>query len=110
MKWLFQLRIGLSPLYAHKLNHNFSDTPCDKCGVCNRTEDLEHFFLHCTGFTESRNTLLNSLKKLNVNFDQLNPLNKVKLLLYGDTSFSDAINKLVLISTLKFLRDCERFL
>ena len=81
-----------------------------KCGVCNRTEDLEHFFLHCIRFTESRNTLLNSLLTLNVNFDQLNPLNKVKLLLDGDTSFSDAINKLVLISTLKFLRDCERFL
>ena len=110
MKWLFQLRVRLSPLYAHKLNHNFSDTPCDECGACKLTEDLEDFFLHCIRFTESRNTLLNSLLTLNVNFDQLNPLNKVKLLLHGDTSFSDAINKLVLISTLKFLRDCERFL
>ena len=31
LKWLFQLRVGLSPLYAHKKNHNFSDTLCDKC-------------------------------------------------------------------------------
>ena len=100
MKWLFQLRVGLSPLYAHKNNHNFSDTPCDKCDVCERTENLEHFFLHCIRFTET---------KLNVNFNQLNPQSKIQLLLYGDTSFSDAINKLLLISTLKFLRDCERF-
>ena len=110
MKWLFQLRVGLSPLYAHKKNHNFSDTPCDKCDVCKRTENLEHFFLHCIRFTEIRRTLLNSVLPLNGNFSQLNPQNKIQLLLYGDTSFIDAINKLLLISTLKFLRDCERFL
>ena len=53
-------------------------------------------------FTETRRTLLNSVLTLNVNFNQLNPQNKIQLLLYGDTSFSDAINKLLLISTLKF--------
>ena len=33
MKWLFQLRVGLSHLYAHKKNPNFSDTlvMCDVC-------------------------------------------------------------------------------
>ena len=54
MKWLFQLRVGLSPLQAHKNNHNFSDTPCDKCDVCKRIENLEHFFLHCIRFTGTR--------------------------------------------------------
>ena len=109
MKWLFQQRVGLSPLYAHKNNHNFSDTPCDKGDVCKRTENLEHFFLHCIRVTETRRTLLNSVLTLNVNFNQLNPQNKIQLLSYGDTSFSDAINKLLLISTQKFLRNCERF-
>ena len=109
MKWLFQVRVGLSPLSVHKNNHNFSDTPCDKCDVCKRTENLEHFFLYCIRFTETRRTFLNSVLTLNVNFNQLNPQNKIQLLLYGDTSFSDAINKLLLISTLKILRDCERF-
>ena len=101
MKLLFQLRVGLSPLYAHKKNHNFSD----KCDVCQRTENLEHFFLYCIRFTETRRTFLNSVLTLNVNFNQLNPQNKIQLLFYGYTSFSDAINKLLLISTLKFLRD-----
>ena len=111
MKLLIQLRVGLSTLYAHEKNHNFSDTLCDdKCDVCKRTENLEHFFLNCIRFTETRRTVLNSVLTLNVNFNQLNPQNKIQLLLYGDTSFSDAINKLLLISTLKFLRDCERFL
>ena len=105
MKWLFQLRVGLSPLQSHKKNNNFSDTPCDKCHLCKRTESLEHVFLNCICFTETRRALLNSVLTLNVNFNQLNPQNKIQLLLYGDTSFSDAINKLLLISTLKFLRD-----
>ena len=73
--------------------------------VCKRTENLEHFFLNCIRFTETRRTLLNSVLTLNVNFNQLNPQNKIQLLLYGDTSFNDAINKLLLVSTLKFLRD-----
>ena len=109
LKLLFQLRVGLSPLYAHKKNHNFSDTLCDKCDVCKSTENLEHFSLNCIRFTEARRTLLNSVLTLNVNFNQLNPQNKIQLLLYGDTSFSDVSNKLLLISTLKLLRDCERF-
>ena len=56
-KWLFQLRVGLSPLHAHKKNHNFSDTPCEKCDVCKRTENLKHFFLHCIRLTGTRGTL-----------------------------------------------------
>ena len=76
--------------------------------VCKRTGNLEHFFLHYIHFTEPRRTR-NSVLTLNVNFNQLNPQNKIQLLLYGGTSFSDAINKLLFISTLKFLRDCERF-
>ena len=105
LKWLCQLRVGLSTLYAHKKNHNSSDTLCDKCDVCKSTENLEHFFLNCIRFTKTRRTLLNSVLTLNVNFNQLNPKNKIQLLLYGDTSFSDATNILLLISTLKFLRD-----
>ena len=87
MRWLFQLRIGLSPLYEHKRNHNFIDTPSDKCDVCNRTENLEHFFLHCTRFTEARRILLDFVQTLSVNFDQLQSQEKIKVLLYGDNSF-----------------------
>ena len=36
MKWHFQLRVVLSHLYARKLNHNFSDTPCDVASVIAR--------------------------------------------------------------------------
>ena len=35
IKYLFQLRMNLSPLRSHKKHHNFADTPSDIC-ACNQ--------------------------------------------------------------------------
>ena len=61
---LFQLRVRLSPLLSHKSTHKFLDTPSDKCITCNRTENLEHFFLYCTH-------VFTSTKSLKINFELL---------------------------------------
>ena len=106
---LFQLRVGLSPLLAHKNNHKFLDTPSDKCTTCNRSENLEHFFLFCICFTEARRTLFNSVLALYGNFGLLQLKEKTNVLLYGDSSLNFATNKLLLKATLKFLKDTERF-
>ena len=93
------------------MKHNFSDTASDKCAVCNRTENLEHYFLHCTRFTEARRTLFHFLLTLNnVNFEQLVSKDKIKLLLYGDTSLGGVANRLLIEATLNFLKDSGRFL
>ena len=91
------------------MKHNFSDTPSDNCDVCKRSENIEHFFLYCTRYIEARRTLLYFVQTLNVYVEQLQPRDKIKLLL-GETSFSDAINKSLLKVTLTFLRESERFL
>ena len=106
---LFQLRVGLSPLLEHKNNHNFLDTPSDKCITCNRTENLEHFFLYCARFVSPRRLLFTSIQSLNINFELLEPRDKTKFLLYGDSSLDLARNKLLLKATLKFVADTERF-
>ena len=106
---LFQLRVGLSPLLEHKNNHNFLDTPSDKCITCNRTENLEHFFLYCARFVSPRRLLFTSIQSLNINFELLEPRDKIKFLLYGDSSLDLARNKLLLKATLKFVADTERF-
>ena len=31
LRYLFQLRVSLSPLGSHKYRHNFTDTPSDIC-------------------------------------------------------------------------------
>ena len=110
IKWLFQLRVGLSPLRVHKMNDHFADTPSNKCVVCNRTENLVHFFLDCSRFTGPRYRLLNFVLTLKPDYNQLQSQEKIKLLLYGDSSFNFCTNKMLLEATLKYLRETDRFL
>ena len=42
LRYLLQLRTGLSFLRYHKKCHNFIDTPCDKCLCNNDIEDTNH--------------------------------------------------------------------
>ena len=43
LRYLFYLRVSLSPLRSHKNRHEFDDTPFDK-GLCNHgIEDTRHF-------------------------------------------------------------------
>ena len=41
-KFIFQLRLGLSPLKFHKKKHNFLDTPEDLCDCRSASEDTTH--------------------------------------------------------------------
>ena len=75
---LFQLRVGLSPLLGDKSTHKFLDTPSDKCITCNRTENLEHFSLHCTRFVAPRDLLFTFFKSLKPNFELLEPSDVIK--------------------------------
>ena len=111
IKRLFQLRVGLSPLKSHKKKHNFRDTPYDVCDCSNGSETLEHYLLKCSHYTNARQDLLQSLNPLLIakNLLLLHELSKVKLLLYGDTTFSLVENKTILKATIKYINDTERF-
>ena len=78
IRCLFQLRVGLSPLLGHKSTHKFLDTPSDKCITCNRTENLEHFFLYCTRFIAPRDLFSTFIKSLKINFVLLEPRDVTK--------------------------------
>ena len=43
LKYLYQLRVGLSALRAHKFKHNFKDTPNDKCSCSTGPENNSIF-------------------------------------------------------------------
>ena len=43
LRYLFQLRLGLSKLRAHKKRHNFADTLTDSCLCKKGVEDTHHF-------------------------------------------------------------------
>ena len=114
IKWIFQLRVGLSPLKRHKKNHNFSGFEEDLSDTCNcltGPETPSHFLLHCPNFIVHREML----------FDTVNPVLRshntpfrddesfVTLLLYGDEKFSHKENQNILKATITFIRNTSRF-
>jgi hypothetical protein len=47
IRWIFQLRVGLSPLKRHKKLHNFQDTADDLCTCLLNAETTQHVLLKC---------------------------------------------------------------
>ena len=45
LRYLFQLRVSLSPLRNHKMQHNFADIRSDICPCEEGVEDTRHFLL-----------------------------------------------------------------
>ena len=47
LRYIFQLRVGLSPLKVHKWCHNFIDAPSGGCHCNQGIEDTSHVLLSC---------------------------------------------------------------
>ena len=47
LRYIFQLRVGLSSLRCHKNRHNFIDTPSDICLYTQGIEDTNHSLFLC---------------------------------------------------------------
>ena len=63
IKWIFQLRVGLSPLKSHKKRHEFPDTPNDEC-ACTLSETTQHFLLKCPIYNVHRLILFQTLNPI----------------------------------------------
>ena len=113
LKHLFQLRLGVSSLKKHKFDHNFRDTHDPVCACGNGIEDTAHFLLHCHLFVAHRITLLHavnaSLEGSYLNFNRLSDQCKVYLLLYGDPQLKYEQNQSILVATLCYVKDSQRF-
>ena len=77
LRYIFYLKVGLSPLRSHKNRHGFVDTFSDKC------LSIFYFLFSCSFFTIQRATLrasvVNILHKYNLN----NSIDNLRLYLYG---------------------------
>ena len=109
LRYLFQLRISLSPLKGHKYCHNFIDTPSGICHCNQGIEDTSHFLLSCPCYTVQRVTLINSIKAILLKVNLIHLEDQWKLYLYGDPSISIAGNKIILLSTIKYIKETKRF-
>ena len=109
IQYLFQLRVGLSPLKSHKKHHNFADTLSDKCSCTLGIENISHFLFQCPLYTTQRASLAASviLVLLRNNLNHLG--NQERLYLYGHDSLNMNDNKAILLSTIKYIKDTKRF-
>ena len=64
LRYLFELRVSLSPLRSHKTCHNCRDTPSD-ISHCNLgIEDTNHFLFSCSSYAIQRATLATSINEI----------------------------------------------
>ena len=109
IKYLFQLRVGLSPLKSHKKKHMFPDTPNDTCACNAGVEDTEHFMFTCPIYALYRASLAASVVRI-LALKNLNHLsNMIEIYLYGHPVLSIDDNKNIIISTIKFIKETKRF-
>ena len=109
--WIFQLRVGLSPLKSHKMNHKFLDTPVDTCQCSHNAETTHHFLLECQIFTTHRQNLLGIIDPILFlnDLENISDRNKVHLLLYGHEKLNCIENREVLKATINFISHSGRF-
>ena len=108
LRYIFQLRVGLSHLRYHKKRHKFVDTPSDKCLCKKGVEDTHHFLIACPFYTSHRDVLFASVETILQKHD-INVENFVELLLYGHSSLNESENKKILIATLEYIYKTKRF-
>ena len=109
LRYLFQLRVNLSPLRSNKMRHNFSDAPSEICECNLGVEDISHFLFECPFYAVQRVTLavnvIDILQRKNLNHLG----NQAELYLYGHPSLDLIDNRQILLSTIKYVKDTKRF-
>ena len=109
LRLLFQLRVSLSPLRSHKRRHNFIDTPSDICHCNQGIEDTSHFLFSCPSYVNKRAALITSVNEI-LRKNNLNNLrNQLQLYLYGHSSIIYSDNRKILMSTIKYIKETQRF-
>ena len=109
LRYLFQLRVGLSPLRSHKSHHNFIDTPSAICQCNQGAEDTNHFLFFCPLYIPQRATLKASVNEILLQYNLNHLENHLQLYLYGHVSINYDGNRKIIISTIKYLKDTRRF-
>ena len=109
LSYLFQMRVGLSPLKCNKSWHNFADTYDDWCDCHCAPEDVAHFLFFCDRFSLPRIDLRTSVSTILERNNLDNLVDSVKIYLYGHQSLELSDNKNILLSTIKYIKDSNRF-
>ena len=100
LRYLFQLRVSLSPLNDHKWCHNFIDTPSGVCQCGQGIKDTSHFLFSCHYYATQRVNLVSGVNEILQIFSLDHLENQSKLYLYGNPSITNTENKNILQLTI----------
>ena len=81
--YIFQLRVGLSPLRSHKKRHNFQDTNSETCDCTTGNANTEHFILLCPLYRAHRFKMTAIIMPILLQNDLLYLESNPNLYLYG---------------------------
>ena len=96
IRLITRIRLGFSHLRERTHRHNFPVGPICSCGT--ESETTEHFLLHCQHFCRIWSDMLNNACELaKTDLTLLSDKLLTKLLLYGDHTFNDRSNQLILL-------------
>ena len=109
VKLLTRLRLGFSHLREHKFRYGFRDILNPLCPCSIETETTAHYFLRCHFYNANRSALMNELNEVDTSFSTLNENKFIHLIFYGSDKFDDKKNHNILMSTIKFFKDSQKF-
>ena len=94
---------------GHKWRYNFSDTPSGICHCSHGIEDTSHFLFSCRSHAIRRAALVTVVNEILYKFRLTQLVNQSQLYLYGDPSLNDSNNKIIILSTIKYIKETRRF-
>ena len=109
IKLVTRLRLDLSHLREHKFKHSLQDTLNPLCSSGLNVKTTSHYFLHYSLFHDERSTLLNNINEIDSGIFNKSESVVTRILLYGDESFKDEVNLLILNATIDFVLSTNRF-
>ena len=110
IKLLNRLGVDFSHLNEHKFRHNFADNLNPLCSCSRETENPAHFFLRCRYYSNICITLMNELNDTDNSITSRQSSELLRIILYGDDcKFKDNVNKRILIATIQFIKNSNRF-
>ena len=79
------------------------------CHCGEDTEDTSHFLFSCPLYTVQREALMTSVYEILLKVNLVHLGNQSSLYLYGDPSINNVDNKKILLSTIKYIKETQRF-
>ena len=89
--------------------HSFQDTLNPLCSCGHDIDTTSHYFLHCPLFHAEQSTLLNNINEIDSTIFNKSESVVTRILLYGDESFKDEVNFLILNATIDYVLSTNRF-